>query len=88
MSVPELPYSVYDHPLYCLRKATMSIDELCSDLNKLHERNQFMYNYMVKKLQNFKLQIKPLGRLSDQFQGTNLVLYLIQLITLVFREII
>ena len=38
MSVPELPYSVSDHPLDWHRKTTKSIDELCSDLNKLHER--------------------------------------------------
>ena len=37
-----------------------------------------MYNYMVKQLQNFNLQIQPLGRLSNLFQG----------ITLVFRETI
>ena len=33
---------------------------------------------MVKQIQNFKLQIQPLGRLSNIFQG----------ITLVFRETI
>ena len=33
---------------------------------------------MVKQIQNFKLQIQPLGRLSNLFQG----------ITLVFRETI
>ena len=88
MSVPELPYSISDHPLDCLRKTTKSIVELCSNLNKLHERNQFMYNYMVKQLQILKLQIQPMGRLSGIFQGTTLVLYLFQLITLVFREMI
>ena len=76
MSVPELPYSVSDHPLYCLWKTTKSIDELCSDLNKLHERNKIMNNYIVKHLQNLKLQIQPLVRLSDHFQGTTLVSYL------------
>ena len=86
MSVPELPYSVSDHPLDCLRNTTKSIDDLCLDLNKLHESNQFMYNIMVKQLHNFKLQIQPLGRLSDHFQGTTLVLYLFQAINLVFRE--
>ena len=78
MSVSELSYSVSDHLIDFLRKTTKSIDKLCSDLNKLHERNQFMYNYMVKQIQNFKLQIQPLGRLSNIFQG----------ITLVFRETI
>ena len=38
MSVPELPYSVSEHPLDCYRNTTKSIDELCLDLNKLHER--------------------------------------------------
>ena len=88
MSVPELPYSVSDHPLDCLRKTTKSIDELCSDHNKLHERNKLMYNYMVKQLQILKLQIKPPRRLSGIFQGTTLVMYLFQVITLVFRETI
>ena len=88
MPVPELPYSVSDHPLDCLRKTTKSIDELCSDLNKLHESNQFMYNIMVKQLQNFKLQLQPLGTLSDHFQGTALVSYFFEAITLVFRETI
>ena len=37
MSVLELHHNVSDHPLDCLRKTTKSIDELCSDLNKLHE---------------------------------------------------
>ena len=88
MSVPELPHSVSDHPLYFLRKTTKSIDYLCSDLKKLHESNQFMYNIMVKQLQNFKIQIQPLGTLSYLFQGTTLVSYLFQAITLVFRETI
>ena len=88
MSFPELPYSLSDHPLYFLRKTTISIDKLCSDINKLHERNKFMYNYIVKQLQIFNLQIQPLGRLSDIFQGTTLVSYIFQLITLVFREMI
>ena len=82
MSVPELLYSVSDHPLDCLRKTTKSIDELCLELKKLHERNKFMYNYMIKHLQNFKLQIQPLGPLSDIF---NRGLDLFQGITLVFR---
>ena len=47
-----------------------------------------MYNYMVKQLQIFNLQIQPLGRLSYHFQGTTLVSYLFQVITLVFREMI
>ena len=80
MSVPES-----DHPIDCLMKTTKSIGELCSDLNKLHERNQFMYNYMVKQIQNLKLQIKPLGPLSDIF---NTDLDLFQGITIVFRETI
>ena len=88
MSVPELPYSVSDHPLDFLKKTTKSIDDLCLDLNKSHECNQFMYNIMVKQLQNFKLQIQPLGRLCDNFQGTTLVSYLLKAITLVFREMI
>ena len=92
MSVPELPYSVSDHPLDCLRKTTKSIDELCSDINTLHDRDQLMYNYMVKQLQNlqlqiqpFKLQIQPRGPLSDPF---NPDIYIFQGITLVFRKTI
>ena len=52
MSVPELPYSLSDHPLYYLRKTTKSIDELCSDINKLHQRDQTV-------LRNSKLQMQP-----------------------------
>ena len=59
MSVPELPYSVSARPLDCLRKTTKLIENLRSNLNKLHERNQFMYNYMVEQLQNIKLHIQP-----------------------------
>ena len=51
MSVPELPYSIYDRPLDCLRKTTKLIEELRLDLNKLHERNKFIYNYMIEQLQ-------------------------------------
>ena len=80
MSVPELPYSVSDHPLDCLRKTTKSIDELFSDLNKIHEKDQYMYNYMARQLITFLLQVHPdpytYGH--DIFQG----------ITLVFRETI
>ena len=47
-----------------------------------------MYNYMVKQLQNSKLQIQPLGILSDLLQVTTLVSSLFQVITLVFRETI
>ena len=47
-----------------------------------------MYNYMGIQLQNFKLQIQPLGRLSDIFQETTLASYLFQVITLVPRETI
>ena len=85
MSVPELPYSVSDHPLDFLRDTTKSIDELCSYLNKLHERNKFMYNYMVKQLHNLKLQIQPLGPLYDFF---NPDLDSFQGIAIVFRETI
>ena len=85
MPVPELPHSVSDHPLDCYRKTTKSIDELCSDLNKLHERIQLMYNYMVKQLQNFRLQIQPLGPFSGLFNPDH---DLFQGITLVFREMI
>ena len=53
MSVPELPYSVSDHPLDCLRKTTKSIDELCSDLNKLHER--VFLKLEEKNQQNIKI---------------------------------
>ena len=45
-----------------------------------------MNNYIVKQLQNLKLQIQPLGRLSDIFQRTTLVSYIFQVINLVFRE--
>ena len=44
-----------------------------------------MYNYMVKQLQMLKLQIQPLGPLSDLF---NPDIDLFQGITLVFRETI
>ena len=47
-----------------------------------------MYNIMVKQLQNFKLQLQPLGGFSGIFQGTTLVSYLFQEITLLFRETI
>ena len=88
MSVPELPYSVSDHLLDCLRETTKSIDELCSNLNKLHESNQFMYNIMVKQLQIFKLQLQPLGKFSDGLQGTALLSYYFGTITQIFRETI
>ena len=77
MSVPELPYSLSDRLLYCIRNTTKLIDKLRSYLNKLHERNQVMYNYMVKQLQNFKLHFQPQAA-PDLFQG----------ITLVFRKTI
>ena len=44
-----------------------------------------MYNYMVKQLQNFRLQIQPLGPFSDIFNPDH---DLFQGITLVFRETI
>ena len=44
-----------------------------------------MCNYMVKQLQNLKLQIQPLGPLSDIF---NPEIDIFQGITLVFRETI
>ena len=77
MSVPELPYRVSDRPLDCLNKTTTLIDDLRSDLNKLHRRNQFMYNYMVDQLQNIKHQSQP-----------QTVPYPFQVITLVFRQTI
>ena len=43
---------------------------------------------MVKQLQNFNLQIQPIVRLSDIFQGITLVSYLFQEINLVFRKTI
>ena len=42
----------------CQRKITKLIDKLRSDLNKLHDWNQTMYNYMVAQIQNFKLQMQ------------------------------
>ena len=77
MLFPELPYSVSDRPLDCLRKTTKLIDKLRSELNKLHERNKFMYNIMVKQLQNFNHYIQP-HTVTDTFQG----------ITLIFRQTI
>ena len=77
MLVPELPYSVSYCPLDCLRKTTKLIDELRSDLKKLHERNQFMYNYMVYQIQNFKHHSQP-QTVPDPFQG----------ITIIFRKTI
>ena len=92
MSVPELPYSVSDHPLDCLRKTTKSIDDLQSDLNKLHEKDQYMYNYMVIQLITLQLQIHPYkfqidrqGPLSDPFTPR---IDIFQGITLVFSEAI
>ena len=92
MSVSELPYSVSDHPLDFLRKTTKSIDELRSDLNKLHEKDQYMYNYMVKQLIALQLQIHPYKFLIDS-QGPlsypfTYGLDIFQGITLVFRETI
>ena len=72
MSVQEMPYSVSARPLDFLRKKTKVIEKLRSDLNKLHEKNKFMYNYMVNQLQNFKLHIKPQA-VPDNFQGIALV---------------
>ena len=77
MSVPELPYSVSDRPLDCLSKTIKLIHNLRSDLNKLHEKNQFMYKYMVNQLQNFKHHSQP-QTVLDPFQG----------ITLIFRQTI
>ena len=59
MSVPVLPYSVSDHPLDCLRKITKSIDKLCSDLNKLHEKDLNLYNYMVRQLITLQIRVHP-----------------------------
>ena len=75
MSGPELPYSISDHLLDCLRNITNLIDELRLDLNKLHEKNQFMYNYMVDQLQGFNNYSQP-QTVPDPFQG----------ITLIFRK--
>ena len=71
MSVPELPYRVSDRPLDFLRKTTKLIDKLRSDLNKLHEQNKFVFNYMVKQLQNLNLHIQPQA-VPDIFQGITL----------------
>ena len=86
MSGPELTYSVSDRPLDCLRKITNLIYQLPSDLNKLHEKNQFMYNYMVKQLRNLQLQIQPRGLFSDPFNPYLDIFF--QGTTLVFRETI
>ena len=77
MSGPELPYIVSGRPIDCLRKTTKLIDQLRSDINKLHESNQFMYNYMVDQLQIFKHYSQP-PTVPDIFQG----------ITLIFRQTI
>ena len=77
MSAPEIPYSVSDRLLDCLIETTKLIDELRLDLNKLHEKNKFVYNYMVNQLQNFKHHIQPQA-VPYPFQG----------ITPVFRKTI
>ena len=77
MSGPELPYSVSDRPLDCIRKITNLIDQLRSDLNKIHEKNQLMHNYMVDQLQGYKHRSQPLT-VPDPFRG----------ITLIFRQTI
>ena len=68
MLVPKPPYRISspEEPLACLRNITKSIDELCksidelsSYLNKVHERNKTMYNYMVAEIQNLMLQMHP-----------------------------
>ena len=68
MLVPKIPYRISspEEPLDCQRNITKSIDELCksidelsSYLNKVHERNKTMYNYMVAEIQNLKLQMHP-----------------------------
>ena len=61
MSVQEPPYKISspEEALASLRNITKLIDKLRLHLNKLHERNQTMCNYMVAQLQNFKLQMQP-----------------------------
>ena len=78
MSVPELPYSVSDHPLDYLRKTTKSIDKLRSYLNKLHEKDQYMYNYMVRQLITLLLQVHPYFKLT--VKDHCLILSLLELI--------
>ena len=75
MSGPKLPYIVSDRPIDFLKNTTKLIDQLRSDLNKLHERNKFMYNYFVDQLQTFKHYSQP-PKVPDPFQG----------ITLIFRQ--
>ena len=60
MSVPELPYNIPspEEALYSLSNITKLIDELRLHLNKSHERNQTMYNFMVAKIKNINLQMK------------------------------
>ena len=72
MSVPELPHILSDLPLDFLRNTTKLIDELCSELKKLHEKNQFIYNYMVDHLQYFKHSSQP-QTVPDPFQGITLI---------------
>ena len=72
ISVRELPYSVSDRPLDCLRKTTKLIDKLRSDLNKLHDKNQLLYKYMVEQLKNFKHLSQP-QTVPDPFQGITLI---------------
>ena len=61
MSVPELCYKISspEEALASLRMITKLINKLLLHLNKAHERNQNMYNYMVAQLQIFNIQIKP-----------------------------
>ena len=68
MLVPKPPYRISspEEALAFQSNITKSIDELCksidelsSYLNKVHERNKTMYNYMVAELQNLKLQMHP-----------------------------
>ena len=62
MSGPELPCKIYssEEILACLRKTTKRVDVLRLHINKVHNQNQTMYNYMVTQFQNIKHQMQPL----------------------------
>ena len=58
MWVPELPYRISSPEEALAFLITKLLDELRSDLNQLHKRNETMLNSIVAQLQNFKLQIQ------------------------------
>ena len=93
MSVPEFPSNIFypEDVLAALRKITKLVDKLWLHLNKLHERNQTMYNDMVAKLQNFKLQMQlqamPVSHISlSKVTYQNIYSHLTWLIILILSK--